>query len=229
MIDWHSHILPKMDDGSHSVAETFELLNLLKTQGVKTVVATPHYYANDESIDDFLQRRQASYELIEEKIKEDVPNVVLGAEVKYYSGISKNEHLDKLKIQRTNLLLLEMPMSKWTEYTVRELVQIAGKSKTTLALAHIERYLSLQTPDVLKRLYQNGILMQVNSSFFADFFTRNKAIRYLCEGKIHLIGSDCHNTATRSPKMDKALDIISRKLGNDFISQMSEYQNSLFK
>jgi protein-tyrosine phosphatase len=46
MIDWHSHILPLMDDGSRSVDESVSMLNLMSDQGVSHVIATPHFYAN---------------------------------------------------------------------------------------------------------------------------------------------------------------------------------------
>ena len=45
MIDFHSHILPGMDDGSKSTQESLEMLDMLRAQGVDTVAATPHFYA----------------------------------------------------------------------------------------------------------------------------------------------------------------------------------------
>ena len=48
MIDWHCHILPNMDDGSRDVAESISLINMQREQGIGTIVATPHFYANDE-------------------------------------------------------------------------------------------------------------------------------------------------------------------------------------
>ena len=35
MIDWHSHVLPQIDDGSRSLEESAELLTMLSAQGVK--------------------------------------------------------------------------------------------------------------------------------------------------------------------------------------------------
>ena len=45
MIDWHSHILPEMDDGSRDTDESIAMLEALKHQGVDTVIATPHFHA----------------------------------------------------------------------------------------------------------------------------------------------------------------------------------------
>ena len=43
MIDFHSHILPGVDDGSKSVEETFELLKEAKEAGFDSVISTSHY------------------------------------------------------------------------------------------------------------------------------------------------------------------------------------------
>ena len=86
MIDWHSHILPAMDDGSRCVEESIEMLDLLAEQGVSCVIATPHFLANEESVDRFLQRRRASYDALMQAVSENHPTVLCGAEVKYYAG-----------------------------------------------------------------------------------------------------------------------------------------------
>ena len=43
MTDYHSHILPGMDDGSRSVEESLSLLREEVRQGIDTVVMTPHF------------------------------------------------------------------------------------------------------------------------------------------------------------------------------------------
>ena len=54
MIDFHSHILPGVDDGSASVEESLELLRMLASQGVDTVVATPHFIPTERRSGIFL-------------------------------------------------------------------------------------------------------------------------------------------------------------------------------
>ncbi len=227
MIDWHSHILPSMDDGSRDVQESIALLKSEKIQGVDTVIATPHFLANDESVETFLQRREESLKLLINSLSEDFPEILCGAEVKYYQGISKMDNLEKLTINGTELLLLEMPMTKWTQYTVDELVQLASNGSVKIILAHIERYMKFQSSDVWFRLYESGILMQVNASFFLDFSTKRKALNMLKNGEIDAIGSDCHNQLSRPPKLDKAYSYIEKKLGKDFVNDFNEYGKSV--
>lgn len=223
MIDWHCHILPNMDDGSQSVAESVSLINMQKSQGVSTVVLTPHFYANDESVDTFLERREKSLYELESQLYSDSPRILLGAEVRYYQGISRLADLKKLRIEGSQLLLLEMPMCTWSEYMIRELIELSFKGDIKIVLAHIERYFSLQKRSVWERLFESGILAQVNASFFASIFTKRKAMAMLKKGNVHFLGSDCHNTTSRPPKMKGAFKVIRRKLGRDFIEQMNEF------
>ena len=227
MIDWHTHILPGMDDGSQDVAESISMINMQVSQGVDMVVATPHFYANDEAVDSFLDRRKKALELLMTELPTGPPEIRLGAEVRYYQGISRMTDLKALRIEGSKLLLLEMPMTSWTEYMVRELVELSGKSSIRIVLAHVDRYLNLQKQAVWERIHDSGILIQANASFFTTLASRRKAISLLKEGEIHFVGSDCHNVTSRSPKIGKAFEIIQKKLGDDYISQMNEYGYSM--
>lgn len=221
MIDWHNHILPEMDDGSRSIAESISMLDIQTSQGVHTVVATPHFYANDESVNAFLERRNKAHEELLSKSATPSLKIILGAEVRYYQGISRLDELKLLRIEGSKLLLLEMPQSAWTEYMIRELLELSGKSSIKIVLAHVERYLTLQNRNVFERLKDNGVLMQANSSFFTSFVTKRRALSLLDEGSIHFVGSDCHNLTSRAPNLGKAFEVIEKKFGNDFIEQMN--------
>ena len=223
MIDWHSHVLPQMDDGSRDLDEALRLLGMLYEQGVDTVIATPHFYANEDTVASFLERRKRSYDMLAEAMPENAPRVLLGSEVSYYSGISRLEGLSSLCIEGTKLLLLEMPFSRWTDHTVREVIEIASLGTVTVILAHIERYMDMQSSKVFDELREYGVLMQVNSSFFNRSSTKRQALKLLSRGGIQLIGSDTHNTSSRPPTLDSAYNIIEKKFGRNFINEINEY------
>ena len=110
MIDFHSHILPGMDDGSKNVEESLQILKLMADQGIDKVAATPHFYASlsGESPEEFLIRRNTAEQMLRERIKneEGLPQIFCGAEVKYFRGMSGVEDLKKLTLQGTELLLV---------------------------------------------------------------------------------------------------------------------------
>lgn len=223
VIDWHSHILPGMDDGSRDTKESISLIDMQASQGISAVIATPHFYANDESVESFLNRRERAYGHLKAELSGNAPEIRLGAEVRYYQGISRLAELKDLRIEGSRLLLLEMPMSTWTEYMIRELVELSGKSSIRIVLAHVERYLKLQKHAVWERLAERGVLMQANASFFTSLPSRRRAMALLRDGNIQFIGSDCHNTTSRPPKIGKALEVIEKKFGRDYIRKINEY------
>ena len=65
LIDIHSHILPEMDDGAKNIEESKKLLKMLKDQGIDLVVATPHFYPMDMNLEDFIEKRRAKIEYLE--------------------------------------------------------------------------------------------------------------------------------------------------------------------
>ena len=56
MIDFHSHVLPGIDDGSDCVEESLEMLHTAKNQGVSTMLLRHIFYAQDVSVDHFSKR-----------------------------------------------------------------------------------------------------------------------------------------------------------------------------
>ena len=227
LVDFHSHILPSIDDGSKSVDESVMLLARLREQGVATVVATPHFYADDQSVDAFLIGRKRAYEAVCARLSGESPRVLLGAEVCYYSGISRLEGLDRLCIEGTRVLLLEMPMSRWTSSVIREVLDIANNKNLTLVLAHIERYRKLQNAEALDELRRQGVLMQTNASYVLGRFTRRSALRLLRRWQVQLLGSDCHGLHNRPPMIGEAAHVIRKKCGDDLLGQLNEFAESL--
>ncbi|MBR0159946.1 MAG: capsular polysaccharide biosynthesis protein [Oscillospiraceae bacterium] len=213
MIDFHSHILPGIDDGSKSVAMSLQMLESMKRQGIDTVAATSHFYVTQRSVRRFLFRREEAFEKLKAELPADAPRILLGAEVLYFPGISRMEELPQLCLEGTNLLLLEMPFEHWTEYAVREVRELAHSQEYTLMFAHIERYYSQQPVSVWDEFLELGVLMQSNADFFLPFSTRRKALKLLKEGRIHLLGTDAHNMSGRAPHMAEARSMIAKRLG----------------
>lgn len=229
MLDFHSHILPEIDDGAQSIEESLAMLRMLKEQGCETVALTSHYLAMDESPTAFLERRKESYDKLKVEIEKadfDAPKLLLGAEVFYYPGICKMEELSSLTLQGTNLLLLEMPMMPWSEHTIRELIEANNSASVRIVIAHIERAMKYQKKDTISRLIDAGVLIQVNASFFNSRSTKRKALKMLKAGQIHFIGSDCHNTKYRPPRIADALSVIEEKYGTDIIEELDALQQS---
>lgn len=210
MIDFHTHILPCIDDGSQSITESVSLLREEKRLGIDAVVATPHFYANENSPISFLKKRDQVWNQLKPYLWPELPRVYLGAEVQYFEGICSVEDIDLLRIQGTNMLLVEMPFTKWSDRMVEDILELNERQNMQVVLAHIERYMAMQPEDIWQYLRDCGILMQCNVSFFDGWKTKYRAMTMLKNGQIHLLGSDCHNMRSRRPNWD----ILSDKAWN---------------
>ena len=229
--DLHSHILPGMDDGCQSVKESVQVLCTSYEQGIRKMCATPHYYPV-ESVDEFLARRaQAKQELYQalEKVKNPVPKLCMGAEVAYRPGICYQEDLDKLCIGNSQYLLLEMPFHKWGEEVIRTVRSISHVRGITPILAHIERYLPMQEKDVLERILDQEILVQMNAARLLHFASRGQARRLLNNGTVQLISSDCHNNSSRPQNLGQAVEYLEKKGMEDILKELSHRSSRIFR
>lgn len=56
LLDIHSHVLPGVDDGAKDLEESIELLKMMRQQGITHVLATPHFYASSDGLDEYRAR-----------------------------------------------------------------------------------------------------------------------------------------------------------------------------
>lgn len=227
MVDFHSHILHGVDDGSQSLEESLKLLSMLSEQKVTHAVLTPHFIVDKDTPDSFLERRNAAFLELSSARPDTAPELLLGAEVAYYPGISRMSALPDMRIGTTELLLLEMPNEPWSNYTVSELVELSCSSQIKLMLAHVERCMFLQSKKNWRRLLESGIIMQSNASFFIMQKLRRKALRLYKRGMLHVIGSDCHNLQNRPPRLSEAAEVIEQGLGSEALAALNGFSRYL--
>lgn len=217
MIDFHSHILPEFDDGSRSLEETAGLLRMSYEQGIRCMAATPHFYAAKESPAAFLKRREEALKRIQHLSGDSVPSVIAGAEVYYYAGITKSDDLKSLCFAGTEVLLLEMPFSRWSEGMVSDVLELSRRRAVTVVLAHIDRYLSMQDKKIWDILKKQGVLFQLNASAISQGILKSReSWKLLKKDRIAVIGSDCHNLDSRTPNLGLARSLIEKKLGPEY-------------
>lgn len=199
LCDMHSHLLPGMDDGCKNEAMALEMLRQASEQHVQAMVCTPHYYPT-ESIDHFLNRREAAIQKLEAVAASapfPCPALFYGAEVAYFPGISDQEELPRLCLRGTDYLLLEMPFHPWSPDILEELHQITHRYGIRIIIAHLERYLKFAGWDALDALLSSNVLIQMNGEALLHWRTARKARKLLESGRIQFLGSDTHNTESR--------------------------------
>jgi len=238
MIDFHTHILPGIDDGSRDIDMTERMLLMEKEQGVSHIYATPHFYAHRRSVQQFLERRQGALDKVNKLLekRDDLPKITVGAEVYYFQGMGRAEHLPELCIEGTDILLLEMPFDQWTRDNLRDVTDIINRRNLRIVLAHIERYEQFQHhKEVWNEIINMPLTIQMNAGSFTAGLTSGMHKRHtakfcfniLKEYDNCIIGTDCHNLTDRPPDLATARKTIAKKAGPARLDLMDRYTEGL--
>lgn len=213
MFDVHCHMLPGIDDGSKNVEMSLEMINRSVEQGVEGIIFTPHFYADMNSPETFLKKRDRALQDLEANLGRlpKVPLYTTGAEVHYFRGMSRAHDIESLCIGKSDYMLIEMPFRDWQPNMIDEIEEITQVLGVRVIIAHIERYFD-QDKKLVKRLLENpDLLIQCNAEFFIERPTYTKAVKMLKKGRIDLLGSDSHNLSSRRPNLEEAIEIIEKK------------------
>lgn len=210
--DIHTHILPNMDDGAKDKEQSKIMLAMLKEQGITDVVLTPHYYPFESPLKAFLKKRKERFDEIKNIFDELGLKAHIGAEVYFSEVLFAQESLTELCIDGKNYLLLELPFGEKNKQKIIDaLYQLSANYSVKLILAHLNRYPRFFKNDFLEEVNQMGCLVQVDATVLNNSFKRKKILRYIDNGLIHLVGSDCHNTTTRKPMFDSLKKNLDEK------------------
>lgn len=233
LVETHCHILPELDDGARSVEESVHMVQKLQTQGAEKIISTSHYYSDSISLDDFVAKRNAAYEKLKRELPAGSPEILLSAEVYISKYLFHNDDLSPLCIGSSRYILIEHPFSSsFSSQSYDRLANMCVDYNVKPILAHIDRYGALmEDKNKLDAFIELGCLTQVNINSFADCsrHTKKKLFKYLESGRIHLIGSDCHNLTTRPPDYSAGLKAIKDKYGDEAIRVLIGNANILTK
>ena len=221
VIDFHSHVLPGLDDGSRNVETSLAMLRRSAEQGVEVMAATSHFYAWRDRPERFLERRARAWEQLQAALEPEMPRLYLGSEVAFFEGISQAAQVDRLCLEGTDVLLLEMPFRPWSGQDVDEVEDLLVRRGFRVVLAHLERYLPMrENRSLIQELLELPALVQINAESLLEWRGRGRVLRLFRDGKAHLLGSDCHGVEFRPPNLGQGRAVLSKKLGPKVLAQI---------
>ena len=226
MVDFHSHILPQVDDGSQSVEQTYAMLEKLREQGVRAVAATPHFDIRNESIDEFLFRRQQALDSLK-RPEDALPRLMLGAEVLYCgASLHQIEGLDKLCLGNSRYLLIEPATEQLGTAYYTDMLRLMSECNITPILAHIERYYKGKNRQVIHELRREGAVLQMNAEAFSGW-GKGKAIKLMKKERVQILGTDCHNLSFRPPNLTIAMEYIQKSRNQEISARMATWEDKI--
>ncbi len=222
--DIHCHVIYGVDDGARNLYESLEMLKKAASQGVGTVIATPHF--RHEMFDYPLPKIASNFEELKEKAGEIGIKLYLGCEYHVNSDIIGDIRSHRVHTMcDTKFVLCEFSYLTEFEYMRKYVSELVSNGFMPI-IAHAERYKvfmdSIYSASELKSL---GAMIQVNCDSVLGLSKRilKKTSRNMLKYEIaDFVASDAHGIDYRPCRIEKCYELISKKYS-------AEYADLLFK
>ena len=225
MIDFHTHILPNIDDGSRSIDETFNLIKEAKEVGFDGIILTSHYIENYYETD--VPERDVWVKAISENLGAKGIDTDLYLANEIYISENMMGLLEQRKASTINnscYVLFELPLNE-EPLNLYDVIYSLQENKLIPILAHPERYSFVQKePELIYDLIEKGCLMQANyGSIIGQYGVKAEYIvkKFLENNMIHFLGSDVHRQNSIYPKIPFALEKIKEIVGEEKLEELT--------
>ena len=209
IIDFKTHVMPGMDKTCKTRIDTIRRLMAAKDAGVDLIVAAPVYDPDECSVEEFLDRRRQSEDILGSLMNDELPEVMTAAMVKFSPKLLTADGLDKLCFG-DRCFILNMRDTTWDDTTEAVLRRLTGRLCMNVILADASEDV-LKNSDKLQQLVVHVMLD-------LEEIHHKKQIRaylpLIGSGLICAIGSDWGSEAPyrflRKTKrcMDEAFDTV---------------------
>lgn len=197
-LDFHSHILPGLDDGATDMNNALELASAMKSWGFERVTCTPHITNKYRNTPDGMLP-------VFEKMQEALDSKGIDLDIKLsaeYRLVPETwpEVLEKNWIMpiEDKYILMELPISKRSEMKdinpLEEFRRIVSMGLTPI-LPHPERYFYLSRHELMDFI-EAGVKVQCNYGSLAGLYgeeAQDNANQIVKDGLADLYGTDMHN------------------------------------
>lgn len=232
MTDLHCHMLYGVDDGAESVEETFKMLDIAYSDGIRTICFTPHFKAhhfnNGSDVDLYNEKIRIAFKAASDYAAEHYSDMrlFLGNEIMHHHDIYASLNLKNCSyLGNSSYLLVEfVPSAPFFE--IQSALSNLLRKGVRPVLAHVERYEELaKDASRVKELRDMGALIQVNASSVTrlKFGKSARFIKTLFKKSlVDIIATDAHSSTKHRPVMSEAVKIIGKKYGEKTAKSVSD-------
>jgi protein-tyrosine phosphatase len=200
IVDFHSHLMPGVDDGSRSVEQSIQSLAAMAAQGITTCITTPHFDASLTRSPDALAERLGQFDLAFAELSRAVAETPGLPELKRGTEVMLDEpEVDlsdaRIRLNGGRFILCEFPQLRLppnAEWGVSNLIAQGWQP----IIAHPERYRNIDPQlALLARLRDAGAVFQMNAGSLMGQHgepAMHAAQRILALGWAEYLSSDYH-------------------------------------
>ncbi|MGL5575938.1 MAG: tyrosine-protein phosphatase [Sarcina sp.] len=222
MIDIHSHIIPEVDDGAKNIEVAISMLKKAEETKTKKIFLTPHY--SEGKFNKTILEVKRLTEEIKKIAKENNISLEIycGQEVFYTRNFLTNLRNGTIgTLNDSRYILIELDMGCFDRKVLGDLYELKLKGIVPI-IAHPERYTEfIEKPELINEFIEEGALFQLDACSMGEDFGKDikKTAEIFLKHNIYsFIGSDAHNTRSRTTNLDKYKSNIS-KINSKFIAE----------
>jgi protein-tyrosine phosphatase len=218
MLDVHSHVLPGLDDGVETLADSMTVLKGLKGMGFSHVVATPHY--SPGLYTPSAETVASALAAVRERLRwEEIPiEVLCGRECLLAFELTSHPEAASFPFTWEGRKFQLFELLHVTEPDVIDTYMRKLRSEGIHPiLAHAERYRRItERPESVAEYAEIGFKIQVDLLSLGDSAPkalRKTASRLMETGYVDLLATDIHKPGQLDP-MRAALEKVKKEYGS---------------
>ena len=220
LYDIHCHVVPLVDDGAVSMAEAVRMLKLEYREGVRTVIATPHY-------------RLGMFEPDPEKVRRHFTLLrraagKTGCGIELFLGCEFHANMEMVKLLRNGMgltmagsryILTEFSRNDDKRYIQDRLYSLLSNGYKPI-IAHAERYPCFRKDTAfLRDVAEMGAYIQLNAGSItgeSGFGIKRFCRKVIRERLLDFVGTDAHGVNRRPPRIREAYSYIAEMMGDRY-------------
>lgn len=225
LTDIHCHILPGVDDGSHSESQSHRMLDLAWKNGISTIIATPHYMP--EGRHPSVDKLRSLVDELQEYADQQYYDMTIyeGNEIYYHEEVPELLEQGKiLTLAGSSYVLVEFSPADDARYIRNALADIQSAGYDPI-IAHVERYMSLckKPYDRIRELRDMGVLIQVNANSIEGKMgpmSKNVTRDLLKKQWVDFVATDAHSDHGRSHAIEDCVKLLQKKYPAEYVEDI---------
>lgn len=225
MLDFHNHLIPQVDDGSESIEASAGAIAIMRDQGIKNIITTPHLRASllqTNEYSGYFAAVDAGWKQLSDYASKHFPDVRLERGFEILLDVRNPDLTDpRTRLAGTQFILVEFPFTSVPPNSPQALFDIRMQGYEPI-VAHPERYLDAQlSPRLIEQWIGIGVPLQLNAGSLLGVYgpqAKKTSWQILANGWASYVSSDyhargtCHTAAAvkaiKSRGSDEVVDLL---------------------
>lgn len=232
MIDLHCHILPDIDDGAKTLADSLDMAEKAISQGITSILCTPHHN-NGKYVNPKIEVIEKVAELQAALNQRNLPLTLMeGQEVRISGDLLEKIQQDQILFTdlADTYLLIEFPTLDVPAYTQQLFFKLRKMGKVPV-IVHPERNVKFrEDPNRLIPFLEMGCLAQLTAPSYVGVFGKGiqKTAKQMVEHHlVQMVASDAHGLKKRPFLMKEAFQQIAHDYGGDTVTALEQVAKDL--